>query len=191
MDCCNGNIYNKYDGLQNLTLYVIQYLMLNNEDIWKLLKYDTQDALERPNLKREEKAALIYRGNSGGDMDDYRVFRTPYLDDITTSQQAQLRVYLESITPDTLVYGTVDINIEVLCHVKMIELNDYQNRIESLVWQVLKTLNGVEVGGIGKLFFDRNGSFYDLVKMNRYNNRNFYGYTITMSTKMGNLEECQ
>ncbi len=191
MDCCNGNIYNKYDGLQNLTLYVIQYLMLNNEDIWKLLKYDTQDALERPNLKREEKAALIYHGNSGGDMDDYRVFRTPYLDDITTSQQAQLRVYLESITPDTLVYGTVDINIEVICHVKMIELNDYQNRIESLVWQVLKTLNGVEVGGIGKLFFDRNGSFYDLVKMNRYNNRNFYGYTITMSTKMGNLEECQ
>ena len=73
----------------------------------------------------------------------------------------------------------------------MIELNDYQNRVESIVWQVLKTLNGVEVGGIGKLFFDRNGSFYDLVKMNRYNNRNFYGYTITMSTKMGNLEECQ
>lgn len=191
MNCCNGDIYNKYDGLQNLTLYLIQYLMLNNEDIWKLLKYDTQDALEKPNLKREEKAALIYPGNSGGDMDDYRVFRTPYLDDINTSQQAQLRVYLESITPDTLVYGTVDVNIEVICHVKMIELNDYQNRVESIVWQVLKTLNGVEVGGIGKLFFDRNGSFYDLIKMNRYNNRNFYGYTITMSTKMGNLEECQ
>ena len=191
MNCCNGDIYNKYDGLQNLTLYLIQYLMLNNEDIWKLLKYDTQDALQKDNLTREEKASLIYPGNSGGDMDDYRVFRTPYLDDINTSQQAQLRVYLESITPDTLVYGTVDVNIEVICHVKMIELNDYQNRVESIMWQVLKTLNGADVGGIGKLFFDRNGGLYDLVKMNRYNNRNFYGYTITMSTKMGNLEECQ
>ena len=165
--------------------------MLNNEDIWKLLKYDTQDALEKPNLTREEKAKLIYPGASGGDMDDYRVFRTPYLDDLTTNQQAQLRVYLESITPDTRLYGTVDVNIEVICHVKMIELNDYQNRAESIVWQVIKTLNGADVGGIGKLFFDRSGSFYDLIKMNRYNNRNFYGYTITMSTKMGNIAECQ
>lgn len=191
MDCCNESPYNKYDGLQNFTLFIIQHLMLNNEDIWKLLKYDTQDALERPNLTREEKASLIYPGASGGDMDDYRVFRTPYLDDLTTNQQAQLRIYLESITPDTLLYGTVDVNIEVICHVKMIELNDYQNRAESIVWQVIKTLNGANVGGIGKLFFDRNGSFYDLIKMNRYNNRNFYGYTITMSTKMGNISECQ
>ena len=191
MDCCNGSSYNQYDGLQNFTLLIIQHLMLNNEDIWKLLKYDTQDALEKPNLTREEKAKLIYPGASGGDMDDYRVFRTPYLDDLTTNQQAQLRVYLESITPDTRLYGTVDVNIEVICHVKMIELNDYQNRAESIVWQVIKTLNGADVGGIGKLFFDRNGSFYDLIKMNRYNNRNFYGYTITMSTKMGNIAECQ
>lgn len=191
MDCCNESSYNQYDGLQNFTLLIIQHLMLNNEDIWKLLKYDTQDALEKPNLTREEKAKLIYPGASGGDMDDYRVFRTPYLDDLTTNQQAQLRVYLESITPDTRLYGTVDVNIEVICHVKMIELNDYQNRAESIVWQVIKTLNGADVGGIGKLFFDRSGSFYDLIKMNRYNNRNFYGYTITMSTKMGNISECQ
>ena len=191
MDCCNESSYNQYDGLQNFTLLIIQHLMLNNEDIWKLLKYDTQDALEKPNLTREEKAKLIYPGASGGDMDDYRVCRTPYLDDLTTNQQAQLRVYLESITPDTRLYGTVDVNIEVICHVKMIELNDYQNRAESIVWQVIKTLNGADVGGIGKLFFDRNGSFYDLIKMNRYNNRNFYGYTITMSTKMGNIAECQ
>ena len=191
MDCCNESSYNQYDGLQNFTLLIIQHLMLNNEDIWKLLKYDTQDALEKPNLTREEKAKLIYPGASGGDMDDYRVFRTPYLDDLTTNQQAQLRVYLESITPDTRLYGTVDVNIEVICHVKMIELNDYQNRAESIVWQVIKTLNGADVGGIGKLFFDRNGSFYDLIKMNRYNNRNFYWYTITMSTKMGNIAECQ
>lgn len=191
MDCCNESSYNQYDGLQNFTLLIIQHLMLNNEDIWKLLKYDTQDALEKPNLTREEKAKLIYPGASGGDMDDYRVFRTPYLDDLTTNQQAQLRIYLESITPDTRLYGTVDVNIEVICHVKMVELNDYQNRAESIVWQVIKTLNGADVGGIGKLFFDRNGSFYDLIKMNRYNNRNFYGYTITMSTKMGNIAECQ
>lgn len=191
MDCCNESSYNQYDGLQNFTLLIIQHLMLNNEDIWKLLKYDTQDALEKPNLTREEKAKLIYPGASGGDMDDYRVFRTPYLDDLTTNQQAQLRVYLESITPDTRLYGTVDVNIEVICHIKMIELNDYQNRAESIVWQVIKTLNGADVGGIGKLFFDRSGSFYDLIKMNRYNNRNFYGYTITMSTKMGNIAECQ
>ena len=191
MDCCNESSYNQYDGLQNFTLLIIQHLMLNNEDIWKLLKYDTQDALEKPNLTREEKAKPIYPGASGGDMDDYRVVRTPYLDDLTTNQQAQLRVYLESITPDTRLYGTVDVNIEVICHVKMIELNDYQNRAESIVWQVIKTLNGADVGGIGKLFFDRNGSFYDLIKMNRYNNRNFYGYTITMSTKMGNIAECQ
>lgn len=189
MDCCNNSNYNIYSGLRNFSYLAIQYLMLNNEEIWKLLRYDTPDALTKPNLTREEKASLIYTGESK-DMADYRVFRTPYLDDAVMDQQTQLRVYLESITPDTLLYGTVDLNIEVISHVRLIELNNYENRLETMLQLVLETLNGVEIGGIGKLFFDRNGSFYDLVKMNRYNNRNFYGYTITMSTKMGNTKEC-
>ena len=65
MDCCNESSYNQYDGLQNFTLLIIQHLMLNNEDIWKLLKYDTQDALEKPNLTREEKAGTFR--HEGGD----------------------------------------------------------------------------------------------------------------------------
>ena len=49
-----------------------------------------------------------------------------------------------------------------------------------MVEEILKTLNGVDVGGIGVLAFDRKNSFYDIAAQEIWNNRNFYGFRIIM-----------
>lgn len=188
IDCCNDVNYNQFGGLDEIGYKVIQYLMLNNENIWKLLKYPTPDALLKDNLSMREKAALIYDG--ADDTSDYRVFRSAYMDDIFDDRCSQLRVYITSINPDNHIYSTVDIGIELVVHNKIINLVGYKNRLEVMLKECLKTLNGAYVGGIGKLMFDRNMSFYDLVKLNLYNNRNFYGYTLIMSTKLGTVDTC-
>lgn len=189
MDCC-GQIqaYNSYTSLRNICYRIIEYLMINNEDLWKLLRYNTDDALFKDNLTMKEKASLIYTGK--GDSSNFRVFRSPYQDDLFDNECAQLRIYMESISPDNPIYGTVDINLEVVSHTKIIDLANYENRLEVMIQQLLQTLNGVYIGGIGKFVFDRDISFYDLCKMNLYNNRNFYGYSLVMSTKVGNKQVC-
>lgn len=189
MLCCgNEAVYNDYSQMRNACYKVITYLLENNEDIWKLLKYPTPDALNNENLTRREKSSLIYTGT--GDMKDYRVFRQTFMDDIFDEQCSQLRVYITSVNPDTLSYGTVDIAVECVVHTKLINLINYENRLEVLLQQVIKTLNGADIGGIGRLFFDRNGSMYDLAKLNLYSNRNFYGYTVILSTRMGGVNGC-
>lgn len=188
MECCALQAYNSYVGLDVVAPKVIEYLMLNNENLWKVLKYNTPDALFKDNLTIKEKGKLIYDGV--GDSSEYRVFRSPYMDDLVDLDCAQLRVYMESISPDTTLYGTVDINFEVVSHVKIINLAEYKNRLEVMVQQILTTLNGAYVGGVGKFVFDRNISFYDLCKLNLYNNRNFYGYSLIVSTKLGNVGNC-
>lgn len=190
-NCCEGTLVNTYDNIDTFGYRILEYLMTNNEDLWKLLKYDVPDALNKPNLTMREKAALIYDENSE-DSSDFRVFRSAYMDDIQDEQVSQLRVFLEAITPDNHLIGTVDMNIEVITHIKLINLIAYKNRIEVMLKEVLRTLNGAEIGGVGKLMFDRQMSFYDLVKLNLFNNRNFYGYTIIMSVKASSLGgECE
>lgn len=183
MECCTGQLFNTYATLDGICHKVIQYLMMNDEDIWKLLKYPTPDALYKDNLTMREKSDLIY--DAAGDSSKYRVFRCPFMDDVFDEQCAQLRVYIESINPDTTLYGTVDVQIEIISHIKIINLVEYKNRLEVILQRVIKCLNGAYVGGVGQLMFDRNISFYNLVKYNLYNNRNFCGYSIIMSTKVG------
>ena len=81
--------------------------MINNENIWKLLKYNEPNALSNPSLTLNEKAALIWDGN--GDSESYKVFRTPYLDDMFTEQTTQLRVYLTTVYPDNSKEGRISI----------------------------------------------------------------------------------
>ncbi len=159
--------------------------MLNNEDLWKLLKYDSANALSLPNLTLKEKRELIYNGI--GDSEQYRVFRSTFLDDAVTTQQTQLRVYVTTIAPNNRSYGTVSIAFECLSHNKLVNLDTYENRIEAMTQELIQTLNGSEVNGLGVLSFDMNQSDFNLARMNIYNNRNYVGLIMLMSFMVGDI----
>ena len=180
---CNQSSYNTYEGLDQLPYNIICKLMERDEDIWKLLKYNTQDALQKPNLTIDEKSKLIF--NTTGDSEEYRVFRTKYIDDAQTEEIQMLRIYINTIYPTNISMGVVSFSFECIAHNKIMNLDNYKNRVEVMVQRVIQALNGQDIGGIGKLNFSRDGSFYDVAAQDVWNNRNFQGITIIMSMNYG------
>ena len=186
-NACNRVAYNRYDTIRDIGYLLINELIKNNDDIWKLLKYNTPDALMRDFLTLDEKRALIFDGFTNPDSEEYRVFRQPFLDDAFEQQVTQLRCYLLSINPENRSVGTITYALETVCHTKILSLANYENRLEVMVQQLFQTLNGVNVGAIGEFVFDDNSSFFDLSSVNMYNNRNFMGFTTVLSCKVGDL----
>lgn len=189
MNCCgNEPIFNRFDNLENICYKIIEYLMLNNERLWKLLKYNSNDALLQENLTLEEKRKLIFTGNSVSK--NYRVFLQPYLDDGFLEECAMIRVYPISIYPDNHLMGTVYIAIETISHVKIVnlmsddEMAPIKSRETVLLSEIYKTLNGRDVNGVGFLQFNREHGLQDKTLSNIWNNRNFFGHTTVMSVNL-------
>lgn len=179
--------YNKYSTIRNAGYLILQHLMLENEDLWKILKYDTANALSLPNLTMKEKRELIYNGI--GDSENYRIFRGAFIDDAVTAQQTQLRVYVATLNPENRSVGTVTMAFECVTHNKLVNLDSYESRLEVMVQEILRTLNGADVNSLGTLVFDYNSSNFDMASINIYNNRNFFGFTLLMSCKVGDINE--
>lgn len=188
---CDKVAYNRYNLIREISYRVIDYLLRNNDDIWRLLKYNTPDALSQDFLTLAEKRSLIFSGIGNPDSEDYRVFRQPFLDDAFNEQVSQLRCYTLTMNPENRSVGTVGVALECVSHNKILALENYENRLEVMVQQLLQTLNGVDIGGIGELVFDDNSSYFDLASLNMYNNRNFLGWTLVMSVKVGDLTGAQ
>jgi len=150
------NAYNTYADFPRYPYKCIKYLMDNNELIWKLLKYNTLDAWDKPNLTRNEKAALIWNGS--GTTDDYRVFIDDGAPDSETKEVSILRIYPFSLSPDNRTIGTVTIMMETYSHHSINSLSNYTTRTDTIIQQLLETFNGTVIDGIGRMHFDKRGT---------------------------------
>lgn len=178
--------YNKLTGFSDLCTNILNFLMAENENLWKLLFYDTPDALEKPNLTMEQKRSLIYGGV--GDSEDYRVFRCPYMDDAVTKELTQMRHYVMTVTPENRSVSVIDFAFDCITHVKLSNLEGCQSRVERMVEEILSTVNGRDIDGVGRIFFDTRRAGYDGARNSIFNNRYFYGFQLIMSVNYGDLE---
>jgi hypothetical protein len=185
----NEIYYNQFDGLEDMPYKIIEHMMENNEKIFKLLKYMDKDALDKPNLSQSEKAALIYKGEV--DSTNSRIFIQSSTDDAFTNEIAQFRVYPDYIYPENHIVGKVYFVFEILTHNKINTLRDgYKTRIICMLNEVLRTFNGVDVNGVGSLFFDASASRnVTTARQNIYNQKNYFGYSIVMGVNCGNVTD--
>lgn len=157
----NSGSYAQYDDYDILPYTLVKYLMINNEMVWKLLKYNTNDAWEQANLTFSEKAALVYNGSDN--TVDYRVFLDRGQPDVQTFETSQIRIANYSVYPENRTIGTVSMVFEVYTNYKINHLSNYKTRNDMIMKQLRQTFNGKiipkdeEYGGgtIGKLNFDR------------------------------------
>ena len=172
--------YASYDVLPKLSYNIIEHLMTNPdaEIIWKLLKYKDADAWNKPNLTKKEKREMIYDGKHS--QSNYNIFLDGFMDEATNEEKSFLRIYPSSIYPSTRTYGVCCINLEVFVHSQINHLSNYQTRIDTIIQALLKVLNGVNVNGVGVLYFDMQGNRYS--KMSTTGEKPYKGKILVMGT---------
>ena len=201
-------VYNRYENLDGIEDKIIYYLLSeqNKNDwqlkavhnIWRLLYYNDAGCLlddaKHPLPKFSKIAQMI--DNNSVEQADKRIFRSPFVEDSFTAECSQLRIYVDGISPQNHVLGTISVGVEIIIHNKLTNIvNDlydkngefvnpteelplitYKNRAVVLLKNVIALLNGVDLAGVGKMIFSQENNRFCQSKLGVWNNRNFYGY---------------
>ena len=184
-------IFNSLSALPYIPYNILVYLACQDgaEDLWKMLKYNSYDALSKPNLSFEEKLKLIWRN---GPQEKYGVFLTPLIEDAICESKCVLKIYDYYIHAKELYTSTLVYAFDFLYGGQM-SLIEYDgvpvSRGDLFVNIILTVLNGAEVGGIGKLIFYDDMSRYDLARVTIGNSKTFTGIQLFMSVNVGDTGE--
>lgn len=179
--------YNQYAGFAQIPYKIMEYLMVSNTSIWKLLKYPQSNALQQPDLTMTEKRALVYGGQPvTTENNPYRLYTVRFIDDAMTEQVTHLHIYINRVVPQNAQVGTVDICFDAFCHNKIAVLsypNYKPNRYDMMFEELMKTLNGKDVDTLGRLYFNGDGlSRASNARLMSFSKDNVYqGYGIVMS----------
>ncbi len=175
--------YNKYSSLPLVPYNMAKYLMDNDELIWKLLKYSSNDAWNKPNLTKAEKGAMIYKG--AGATTEYRVFFTSSQNSAWTDVATVLRMAPATLRPVNYVTGTQFVKFEAYTHEECSTLSNYQPRLLTIMQRLIEVFNGADIDGIGRLFFDYNAT-NGAARLTGVNvgDATFRGYELIMGNKV-------
>lgn len=209
------NAYNRFVNLDSIEDRIIYYLispigkdeqqLKDVHTIWRLLKYDDIDALNKPLPSYGDIVKLI--DNDNGGQTDKRIFRTPHLEDAWLVQCSMLKIYVDSIIPQNRMLSVVNVGIDVLTHNKIINVKvpddddstligeydgiqikvETKSRITMLTKAVLSLLNGADVAGVGLMQFTSELSRYNQARYSLWNNRMYEGQKICVGCQMSGV----
>ena len=154
--------YNKFEDYPLFAYNCISYLIDDSESelFWKLLYYEDAHAwkadTDHPNLTKKQKSNLIYAGQQN--QEDFRVFLDLGMDNAWTKEACIVRISPYHILPFNQPIGSISMAFEVYCHFKMNTLSNYQTRIDSVTQLAISALNGQNISGIGRLYFNLRAS---------------------------------
>lgn len=149
--------YAQFEQFDEYAYNAVKYLMDNDEIIWKLLKYNDPEAWDKPDLTKEQKAALIYDGSDNTAL--FRVFLDQGQPDVNVGENTQIRISQYSLFPENRTIATNSMMFEVYTHYKINHLSNYKTRADMIMKRFLQVFNGCpSIGGIGNLYFDRQAS---------------------------------
>lgn len=180
-------MYNSLAALPTAPYKIMEYLATSPdaEDIWKLLRYNDYNALSKPNLTTSEKLKMLWRT---GPQYESSVFLTSLVEDAIAESRCIMKVYDYYIHANQLYNGIVVYSFDFLYGGQM-ALVDYNgipvSRGDLFIHQLLGVLNGVYIGGIGKLTFYDDLSRYSSAKNVIGNSKTFTGVQIFLVTMMG------
>lgn len=167
---------------------ILEYLAKNNENLWKILKYDTYDCLSNPDLTFEEKMQLIW-SHQGNQM-DFRVFITALVEDMMPFSGTILKIYKDVTIPQNHINAIAGYEFDILYggKISMIEYNGIPcNRGDVVEAEILSTLNGVEVGGVGRLEFSRRKLGASRSALNIGDNKSFTGTSLLLAVDISDI----
>jgi hypothetical protein len=177
-------MYNNFENLPTVPYKLINYLAEHNDRLFKLLKYPSSDALDKPNLTFEEKLELLYT-----DVDnevDKHIFLKPLVGDEMTNAESQIRIYKSSIKPLSKQDAVVSYRFDFITGDKISLVYDDGipcPRLDLLETEILNTFNGVDLFGTGEFQFSRDLDTTDKQIFAMSNSKGFFGTYLIMSVR--------
>lgn len=180
-------MYNSMSRLPSIPYNIIVALATSElaEDLWKMIKYNSYDALSKPNLTFEEKLSYIWKE---GPQENYGLFLTNLVEDAIAESKCIFKCYNYYIHANNLYSGVTVYAFDFLYGGKMslVEKNGIPvSRGDLFINTILRTLNGKDIGGVGKLTFFEDMSRYDYARSIIGNSKTFTGVQIYLSTIIG------
>ncbi len=179
----NQNIqsYNNFLEMPLIPHKIIEYLFASEtevaEMIWKLLKYNDIDCLNKPNLTQSEKAELRWTGSSK--QETFKLFIKPTISDslVNSDMQNILKIYRLRTTPNNNLSATIDVRFELITNENssIVKYNGvYCERLDVLEACILSLFNGKDIG-VGIMEFSLQNSRLSQSNLALGDNVNFYG----------------
>jgi len=170
--------------LENVSLIIskiIESLIENSEDIWKVLKYDSPNALELDNLTYDEKLALIDKGIITTKPNEIKIKLVPFSSgQILNDAMTEIRILDYNTHYGDTIDTTQTFQLQILTHYTLWVLEGGNLRCNIIKKELISVLNQMRVDKvIGSLSFDNTNSSL------QYWNGEFMGYTMNLHGIMG------
>lgn len=182
-------MYNSLSHLPTIPYNIMVYLAKSTDPIadvfWKLLAYKDYEALSHEPLTFQQKMKLVW---AQGKQDTYSVFLTNLIEDAMAESKQIVKIYQYYIHASELYTSTVVYAFDCLYggQMSLVEYNGIPvNRGDLFIHCILTLLNGVEVGGVGKLTFLDDMSRYSAARSTIGNNKTFTGVQLYMAVDVG------
>lgn len=184
-------MYNSLSRLPTIPYNIMVYLAKSTDPIaevfWKMLAYKDYKALSHEPLTFQQKMKLVWAQNK---QDTYSVFLTNLIEDAMAESKQIVKIYQYYIHASELYTSTVVYAFDCLYggQMSLVEYNDVPvNRGDLFIHCILTLLNGVEVGGVGKLTFLDDMSRYSAARSTIGNNKTFTGVQLYMAVDVGDV----
>lgn len=182
-------MYNSLSRLPTIPYNIMVYLAKSTDPIaevfWKMLAYKDYKALSREPLTFQQKMKLVW---AQGKQDTYSVFLTNLIEDAMAESKQIVKIYQYYIHASELYTSTVVYAFDCLYggQMSLVEYNGVPvNRGDLFIHCILTLLNGIEVGGVGKLTFLDDMSRYSAARSTIGNNKTFTGVQLYMAVDVG------
>lgn len=182
-------MYNSLSRLPTIPYNIMVYLAKSTDPVaeifWKMLAYQDYKALSHEPLTFQQKMKLVW---SQGKQDTYSVFLTNLIEDAMAESKQIVKIYQYYIHASELYTSTVVYAFDCLYggQMSLIEYNGIPvSRGDLFIHCILTLLNGVEVGGVGKLSFIDDMSRYSAARSTIGNNKTFTGVQLYMAINVG------
>ena len=182
-------MYNSLSALPTIPYNIMVYLAKSTDPIaevfWKMLAYKGYKALSHEPLTFQQKMKLVW---AQGKQDTYSVFLTNLIEDAMAESKQIVKIYQYYIHASELYTSTVVYAFDCLYggQMSLVEYNGIPvNRGDLFIHCILALLNGVEVGGVGKLTFLDDMSRYSAARSTIGNNKTFTGVQLYMAVDVG------
>ena len=122
------NDFNRFINIDGIEGKIVAHLLTSEtkyaQMLWKLLKYDSKDALTKDNLSLEERKKLVdgmgsNANQTGGQTGATRLFFSPFVDDAWVDECSSVYIYVDDIYPVDHMRAVVSVLVETVIHSKI------------------------------------------------------------------------